>query len=383
MSRALVIAAGAVIVPVAVALAITNSDWFSGDSAAAALLASDVRPARPTVGTDASEAQLGVAGSPLDCPPAGAGPEDSAQLFQRQGDNFWVTGMLSSFDGVTAVVAGPSGSVSAKLASNFSLAGDLSTGSPVEMTGTVAGDGNMTASEVRAVCAGAGVIDCASGEDPRFALRIEGDSFEVTGRLDSISNELVRVQGPGLLVEISRDAGTQVDGGLKSGDPVRVEGAVRDAQKLHALAVALRCEGALTPSPAPAAKETQQPNQTQVSEDCKRGANGRGAARLKVHDGEAEAKRVAVLSRDGGDLTVQSPSGTLSVRLDDNTHIEGDLASAQDVRVRGRLQGNDSIVAQEIDVLCTKSEGQNDTNRDDSGDRNKHGAGDKEKEGED
>ncbi|TMB69191.1 MAG: hypothetical protein E6J43_04810 [Chloroflexi bacterium] len=51
MSRALVIAAGAVIVPVAVALAITNSDWFSGDSAAAALLASDVRPARPTVGT--------------------------------------------------------------------------------------------------------------------------------------------------------------------------------------------------------------------------------------------------------------------------------------------------------------------------------------------
>src|SRR5437867_10764880 len=80
MSRALVIAAAAVLTPVAVALAITNSDWFSSNSASAALLASDVRPAHPTVGTDASEAELGVAGGPLDCPPVGAGPEDSEQL---------------------------------------------------------------------------------------------------------------------------------------------------------------------------------------------------------------------------------------------------------------------------------------------------------------
>ena len=62
MSRAFVIAAAAVLTPVAVALAVTNSEWFSGDSASAALLASDVRPARPTVGTDSSETELGVAG---------------------------------------------------------------------------------------------------------------------------------------------------------------------------------------------------------------------------------------------------------------------------------------------------------------------------------
>ena len=43
MSRALVIAAGAIIIPVVMALAVTNSDWFSGSSASAALLASDVR----------------------------------------------------------------------------------------------------------------------------------------------------------------------------------------------------------------------------------------------------------------------------------------------------------------------------------------------------
>src|SRR3989442_2281606 len=152
MSRALVIAAGAIIIPVVMALAVTNSDWFSGSSASAALLASDVRPARPSVGTDASEAELGVAGGPLDCPPAGAGPEDSEQLFQRQGGKFWVTGTLTRFDGATAVVAGPSGAISAKLGANFNLAGDLSAGSAAGRGGKVAGDVGMNAWRDAAPC---------------------------------------------------------------------------------------------------------------------------------------------------------------------------------------------------------------------------------------
>ncbi|TMF12408.1 MAG: hypothetical protein E6I38_03460 [Chloroflexi bacterium] len=384
MNRALVIAAGAIIIPVVMALAVTNSDWFSGSSASAALLASDVRPGRPSVGTDASEAELGVAGGPLDCPPAGAGPEDSEQLFQRQGDKFWVTGMLSSFDGANAVVAGPSGAISAKLGANFNLAGDLSAGSAVEMAGNVAGDGSMTASEIRAVCPDADVIDCVSGEDTHFQLRIEGDTFEVTGRLDSISNELVRVQGPGLLVEISRDVGTQVEGGLKAGDPVRVEGSVRDAQQLHALTVALRCAEALTPSAAAAAaQETAEASPGQASEDCKRGSNGRGAARLKVHNGEAEAKRVAVMSRNGDDLTVESPSGEVSVRVDDKTHIEGDLESAEEIRVQGGLQNDDSILAEEIDVLCTQGDNRGQDEGKQKEKRDEGDGGDKEKENED
>src|SRR5262245_50739310 len=134
MSRAIVIVGGAVLIPIAVAFAATNSDWFSGGSASAALVASDVRPARPPVGTASNETALGVAGGPIDCPPTGPGPEDGEQLFQRQGDKFWVAGTLTSFDGATAVVAGPSGAVSAKLASNFTLTGDLSAGSAVEMS---------------------------------------------------------------------------------------------------------------------------------------------------------------------------------------------------------------------------------------------------------
>jgi len=164
---------------------------------------------------------------------------------------------------------------------------------------------------------------------------------------------------------------------------VRVEGSVRDAQQLHALTVALRCADALTPSPAPAAQETDQASQAQSGNDCKRGSNGRGTARLKVHNGEAEAKRVAVLSRDGDDLTVQSPSGPLSVRVDGNTDVQGDLESAQEIRVQGRLQEDDSIVAVEIDVLCVQG-----SSRDQEKDKQKEkqderGGGEKDEEGED
>src|SRR2546427_2819533 len=178
MSRALVIAAGAIIIPVVVALAVTNSDWFSGSSASAALLASDVRPGRPSVGTDASEAELGVAGGPLDCPPAGAGPEDSEQLFQRQGDKFWVTDTLSSFDGANAVVAGPSGAISAKLGANFNLSGDLSAGSAAGMAGQVPGDGGVTASEIRPGCPRARVFHLASGGGPHLPVLDESGKVD-------------------------------------------------------------------------------------------------------------------------------------------------------------------------------------------------------------
>jgi hypothetical protein len=384
MSRAVILTIAAVLAPIGLAVAIANSGWLSGDSASAALLASDITPARPNVGTDASEAELGVAGGPLDCPPAGAGPEDSEQLFQRQGDKFWVTGSLSSFDGVTAVVAGPNGDVPAKLAANFDLVGDLSPGSPVEMAGTVAGDGSMTATAIRAVCATAGVIDCATAEDPRFQLRIDGNTFEVTGRLDSLSNDLVRVQGPGLLVEIARDAGTQIEGGLGSGDPVRVEGTVRDAQQLQALRIALRCQEAQTPAPTEvqAAQQTAEPA---ADEDCTRGANGRGAMRLRVRDGEAEAKRASVISSDGDNLMVETPSGQLSVRVDSDTDVEGDLTGAGDISIRGRMQDEDSILAEEIQVLCAQGNegnGNEDKDKEERG-REGPGEGEKEEEGED
>jgi Domain of unknown function (DUF5666) len=359
MSRATILAAAAILVAVPV-VAVTSGalDWISGDSASAALFAEDVRLAAPGVSSDPTEegaaADLGVAGGPLDCPPAGAGPEDSELLFQQQGDRFWVTGAVSSFDGATIVVVGPTGDISATLASEFRLVGDLSPGSPVQMTGTTASDGSMTALEVRSVCAGAGVIDCATGDDPSFELRIQGDTFEVTGRLESLTNDVISVVGPGLVVQIARDAGTTVEGGVGPGDPVRVEGTVGDAQQLRALAVALRCEEALTPapspvpSPAPAGmQEVQQQN-----EACNRG-NGIGAARFEVDDdGEAEIKRGTVTANSGTSLTVETPRGPVTVILDEDTEIKGDLQSAEVVTIKGELQDENSILADELKVQC-------------------------------
>jgi hypothetical protein len=303
---------------------------------------------------EGAAADLGVAGGPVDCPPAGAGPEDSELLFQQQGDRFWVTGSASSFDGATIVVVGPTGDISATLAPEFRLVGDLSQGSPVQMTGTAASDGSMTALEVRSVCAGAGVIDCATGDDPSFELRIQGDTFEVTGRLESLTSDVISVVGPGLVVQIARDAGTTVEGSVDAGDPVRVEGTVADAQQLRALAVALRCEEALTPAPSPVpspapagVQEVQQQN-----EACNRG-NGIGAVRFEVDEaGEAEIKRGAVTASDGASLTVETPRGPVTVILDEDTEIKGDLQSAKVVTVKGELQDENSILADELKVQC-------------------------------
>jgi Domain of unknown function (DUF5666) len=391
MSRATMIAAAAVLIAVPV-VAVTSGavDWLSGDSASAALFAEDVRLAPPSVSGDSTvegAADLGVAGGPLDCPPTGAGPEDSELLFQRQGERFWVTGTVSSFDGTTVVVAGPTGDISAALAPEFRLVGDLSQGSPVQMTGTAASDGSMTALEVRSVCAGAGVIDCATGDDPSFELRIQGDTFEVTGRLESLTNDTISVVGPGLVVQIARDAGTTVEGGVDTGDPVRVEGTVADAQQLHALAVALRCEEALTPAPspgptsAPAVQEVQQ----QQTDGCNRDNGRGGSVRFEVNeDGEAKIKHGAVSANDGASLTVETPRGPVTVILDEDTEIRGDLGSAATVTVQGDRQDDNSILADEVKVQCPNGgdENRNEDNEDsEEKDKEKDNGGKKDDEG--
>ncbi len=162
---------------------------------------------------------------------------------------------------------------------------------------------------------------------------------------------------------------TTIEGGVDTGDPVRVEGTVGDAQQLRALAVALRCEEALTAAPtpvaAPAVQEVQQQNET-----CGSGAQGRGPARFEVdEDGEAEIKHGAVTANDGASLTVETPRGPVTVLLDEDTEIKGDLDSAAAVTVQGSLQGDNSILADEVKVLCPDGE---ETNRDeDEGEKDK------------
>ena len=388
MTKGMLVAAAALLTLGGVALAAERSGLMgSGDTPG--LLAAEVRLAPERVAV-AQETPPPVLGAPVDCPPAGVGPEDSQQRYEDLGAAFRVIGTLSSFDAVTVIVAGPTGEISAILAQQFDLRGDLSVGSVVDLRGTIAEGGTRTAHQVHSACAAAGMIDCAGVDDPHFQLHVDGDTFEVTGRLESLSADQVHVLGPGLTVEIKREAATQIEGGLKTGDPVTVAGTVLNDRQLQALTVALRCQEAITATPAATAAPTpaQQaaaagPNNDEDDDqdednDCRRGSQGRTAARLRVDDGEVRIGRGAMLSSESGTLTVDTPAGPVVVRIDDETEVRGNIEAAGDVEVEGELDDDDSVQASRVEVLCAVGEDEDDEDDDPRGngrDNGRRGSG--------
>jgi Domain of unknown function (DUF5666) len=369
MVKGTLISLAALLVLGGAALAAERSGLIeSGNSSG--LVAAEVRLA-PAGAVSAQEAPpVEVLGAAVDCPPTGAGPEDTQLRYEEQGGAFRVIGTLSSFDAITAVVAGPTGNISATLAQQFDLRGDLTGGSTVDLRGTIADGGARTAHQVHSACASAGVIDCAAESDPQFQLHVAGDSFQVTGRLESLTADQIRVMGPGLIVEIRRDAGTQVEGTLNPGDPVRVEGKVLSDRQLQALTVALRCEQAVAQTATPAVSPSPQASLAVQEAECGRG-NGRSALRLEVDDGEVRIKRGEVVSANAGSVTVDTPRGPIAVRIDEDTEVSGDLAAAVQVQVEGELDDEGAVQAAQVDVLCaTADEGDE---RDEDGEGNEDG----------
>ncbi len=308
-------------------------------------------------GEEGHQPRAEVLGDLIDCPPTGAGPEDTRSAFEINGDVFEVTGTLSSFDGITAVVAGPSGDVSATLASEFQLTGDLSPGSAVRMVGSVL-DVGMTAHQMQSVCEGAGVIDCRAGADPRFTLELSGGRFEATGLLDSLTDGLVRVLGPGLLVEASIDSSTVIEAGLAPGDPVRVRGVVLSESALKTEEMGSACADALDAT-------SSKPAEPREAEDsgaakCNRGPGGENELRVRAKQAEVEIKRGAVLSSSDLGLTVKSSAGEFSVAITEDTDVQGDLGSASEVTVKGHLRADGSILAEKVKVLCPARVGEDD-----------------------
>jgi hypothetical protein len=191
----------------------------------------------------------------------------------------------------------------------------------------------------------------------------------------------IRVLGPGLVVEISRDAATQVDAALATGDPVQVEGTVLDDRQLRGLTVALRCEETAAATPAATLQpgpEAAGPQATSGAdddrEDCHRGSRGRGALRFQVDDGEVRIKRGAIVASEGNSFTVDTPAGQILVVISDDSEGAGNLTSGAEVRLDGELQADGSVVAEKVKLLC-------DTGNDDR--RNNEGDDDDEDEGRD
>ncbi len=286
-----------------------------------------------------------VLGDVIDC----AVGEDAQFKFESDGSEFEVIGLLESFDGATAVIMGPSGDVSASLASDFELEGGLATSGTdseraVKMEGTVDGSDNI-AREIKSACEGVGVIDCPAGEDPLRKLEVQDGKFEVTGTLDSLTETHVSVVGPGAIVEAAVDAGTEVDiaADSPSGTPVKVEGTVLGPTSFQAREIQLACE-----------EEEDAVEQAEVEQEaCNRGPGQAGDFRLKIEDNEAEIHRGTVLSASGDVLEVGDPDGDPSITVDiSGAEIEGTPDVGDEVRVEGVQQTDGTILAEEVEVLC-------------------------------
>jgi hypothetical protein len=89
-----------------------------------------------------------------------------------------------------------------------------------------------------------------------------------------------------------------------------------------------------------------------ISDDeCNRGAGQSGELRMHSNGGGVHIQRGSVVSFDGTSLVVNTPDGPVTVVMSDDTHINGDVSAAFEVKVRGDLDEG-VIEADEVKGLC-------------------------------
>ena len=92
-------------------------------------------------------------------------------------------------------------------------------------------------------------------------------------------------------------------------------------------------------------------------EECNRGPGKAGEFRLEIEDDEVKIDRGTVASFDGTTLIiVGSPGGPISAVLTAVSEIDGDLATAIEVRLKGTVLEDGNIVIDEVKVLCPEPE---------------------------
>ena len=92
-------------------------------------------------------------------------------------------------------------------------------------------------------------------------------------------------------------------------------------------------------------------------EECNRGPGKAGEFRLEIEDDEVEIDRGTVASFDGTTLIiVGAPAGPISAVLTAESEIDGELATAIEVRLKGIVLEDGNIVIDEVKVLCPEPE---------------------------
>jgi hypothetical protein len=229
-------------------------------------------------------------------------------------------------------------------------------------------------------------LSCANGDQVQSRFSLDGSAWEVTGVLETGLTGIITVAGPTGDVSATPTVNLAVSGDPQTGQPVTMAGTTAATGELVATSVVNACSADATDSPtdAPTDVPTDTPSATpeatpfetpeatpgeavddeddeddEAGDDgvCNRGAGNAGDLLMHVNGGGVHIQRGTVTSFDGEVLLVVTPEGSLVVTIDDDTHLNGDLFAAVEVKVRGDLDELGQVIADEVKVLCPHSGG--------------------------
>jgi hypothetical protein len=236
-------------------------------------------------------------------------------------------------------------------------------------------------------------LSCANGGEVESRFSLDGSAWEVTGILETGLTGTITVAGPTGDVSATPTVNLVVSGDPQTGQPVTMAGTTAATGELVATSVVNACAADPTnpptdgptdpPSAMPEATPAETPEATparEIADDdedlddeddddavCNRGAGRAGDLLMHVNGGGVHIQRGTVTSFDGDVLLVVTPEGSVVVTIDGDTHLNGDLPAAVEVKVRGDLDELGQIIADEVKVLCPHS-GDSDSDDEDGND---------------
>jgi hypothetical protein len=236
-------------------------------------------------------------------------------------------------------------------------------------------------------------LTCPNGAQVQSRFSLDGNAWEVTGILSTGLAGTITVSGPTGDVSAAPTVNLLVSGDPQTGQPVTMAGSTAMTGEMVATSIVNACsadttdqpvdaptdQSTDTSSPSPEANpggETDAGEAVDDDEDddgdndagvCNRGAGHAGDLLMHVNGGGVHIQRGTVTSFDGEVLLVVTPEGSVVVLIDDDTHLNGDLFAAEEVKVRGDFDELGQVVADEVKVLCPHTGGSNSGEEDEDG----------------
>ena len=201
------------------------------------------------------------------------------------------------------------------------------------------------------------MLGCPDGSQVQSRFLLDGQSFQVTGRLTALDSSQIIVAGPSGTVTTTPTINVDVGDGVRVNDAVVAQGAVFSNSTYVTGTVRRACGGAgATPAPTVATTPGAEP-ETQ-GEDCN--DDGESGSSLRVEKKQVQVEHGKVTARGNGVLKLETAAGEVSVKTDEHTKIKGNTDKAHRVKVKGALEPGRTVTADEIEVTCQDDEDDDD-----------------------